>query len=93
MPPQWTGPHGLRLADAWRVLSRMPWRALSARIRPLVAALSRGVDRLWPCWAGELEAMQREANRTRVLPTSREISKWNRRLAGRWIIWARRAMC
>ena len=78
VPPQWTGPHvGLRLADAWRVLSRMPWRS----------PYPRSFGRWWPSYrvewtdllamlgAGELEAMQREANRTRVLPSAKDISQ------------------
>jgi hypothetical protein len=77
VPGQWTAAHvGLRLADAWRVLGRMPWRS----------PFPRAFGRCWPPYriewtdlmamigAGELESMQREANRTRVLPTSREIS-------------------
>ena len=68
VPLQWTGPHvARRLADAWRVLSRMPWRS----------PYPRSFGRWWPSYrvewtdvlamidAGELEAMQREANRVR----------------------------
>ena len=78
VPPQWTGPHvALRLADAWRVLSRMPWRS----------PYPRAFGRWWPPYrvewhdllamlgAGELEAMQREANRVRVLPSAKDISQ------------------
>jgi hypothetical protein len=78
VPAQWNGPHvGLRLADAWRVLSRMPWRS----------PYPRAFGRWWPPYrvewtdllamlgAGELEALQREANRTRVLPSAKEISQ------------------
>jgi len=78
IPPQWTGPHvALRLADAWRVLSKMPWRS----------PFPRAFGRWWPAYrvewfdllsmvgAGELEAMQREANRTRILPSAKEISQ------------------
>src|SRR4249920_3253407 len=78
IPSQWTGPHvALRLADAWRVLSRMPWRS----------PYPRAFGRWWPPYrvewtdllamlgAGELEAMQREANRTRVLPSAKDISQ------------------
>jgi hypothetical protein len=78
VPAQWTGPHvALRLADAWRVLSKMPWRS----------PFPRAFGRAWPSYrvewtdwlamlgGGELEAMQREANRSRVLPTAKEISQ------------------
>ncbi|HEV8466071.1 MAG TPA: hypothetical protein VGQ63_13845 [Pseudolabrys sp.] len=78
IPPQWTGPHvQVRLADAWRILSKMPWRS----------PYPRTFGRWWPSYrvewhdllamlgAGELEAMQREANRTRILPSAKEISQ------------------
>ena len=78
VPLHWTGPHvARRLADAWRVLSRMPWRSPYPRAfgkwwpsyKPEFADLLAIID------AGELEAMQREANRVRVLPTARDISQ------------------
>jgi hypothetical protein len=79
IPTQWTGPHvGVRLADAWRILSKMPWRS----------PYPRTFGRCWPPYrvewtdllamlgaSGELESMQREANRTRILPTAKEISQ------------------
>jgi hypothetical protein len=78
IPPEWTGPHvHVRLADAWRILSKMPWRS----------PYPRAFGRWWPSYrvewhdllamlgAGELEALQREANRTRILPSAREISQ------------------
>ena len=84
VPPQWTGPHvALRLVDAWRVLSRMPWRS----------PYPRSFGRWWPPYrvewhdllamlgAGELEAMQREANRTRVLPSAKDISQMEQAIA------------
>lgn len=78
VPVQWTGPHvGLRLADAWRVLSRMPWRS----------PYPRSYGRWWPSYRVEftdvlamietdgLEDMQREQNRVRVLPSARAITQ------------------
>jgi hypothetical protein len=78
VPPEWNAAHvGLRLADAWRVLGRMPWRS----------PYPREFGRCWPPYriewtdlmamigAGELEAMQRSANRSRVLPSAKEISQ------------------
>jgi hypothetical protein len=78
VPAQWTGPHvALRLADAWRVLGKMPWRSPAPR----------AFGRNWPPYriewhdlmaiigGGELEALQREANRSRVLPTATQISQ------------------
>jgi hypothetical protein len=78
VPSQWNAAHvGLRLADAWRVLGRMPWRS----------PYPREFGRCWPPYriewtdlmamigAGELEAMQRSANRSRVLPSAKEISQ------------------
>jgi hypothetical protein len=78
IPPQWNGPHvQLRLADAWRVLSKMPWRS----------PYPRAFGSSWPGYrfewedllamaeAGTLESMQREANRTRVLPSAKDISR------------------
>jgi hypothetical protein len=78
IPPQWTGPHvQLRLMDAWRVLSKMPWRS----------PYPRAFGRWWPPYrvewtdlmamlgGGELEELQREANRTRVLPSAKDISQ------------------
>jgi hypothetical protein len=81
VPTQWNGPHvGRRLADAWKILGRMSWRS----------PYPRAFGRSWPSYklewfdllalvgGGELEAMQREANRTRILPTSRQISEMER---------------
>jgi hypothetical protein len=78
VPLQWTGPHvARRLADAWRVLSRMPWRS----------PYPRSYGRWWPSYrvewtdvlamieADELENMQREQNRVRVLPSARAITQ------------------
>lgn len=83
VPPEWTGPHvGVRLADAWRVLSKMPIE----RITP------RAYGRCWPQYrhewedllamvGAELEAMQREVNRVRILPTAKEISRMEQAMA------------
>jgi hypothetical protein len=81
IPPHWNGPHvQLRLTDAWRVLSKMPWRS----------PYPRSFGSSWPSYgvewqdllamaeAGTLETMQREANRTRVLPSAKEISQMER---------------
>ena len=78
VPLHWTGPHvATRLADAWRVLSRMPWRS----------PYPRSYGRWWPSYrpefadvlamieADELEAMQREQNRVRVLPSAKQITQ------------------
>jgi hypothetical protein len=78
IPLEWTGPHvALRLTDAWRVLGKMPWRS----------PYPRAFGRWWPSYrvewtdllsmigAGELEAMQRDANRVRLLPSAKEISQ------------------
>lgn len=78
VPAEWNGPHvALRLADAWRILAKVPM----PRFAP------RSFGRMWPEFriewtdllsmigAGELEAMQREMNRVRVLPTANEISR------------------
>jgi hypothetical protein len=78
IPAQWTGPHvGQRLADAWRILSKMPWRS----------PYPRTFGRWWPTYrvewhdllsmlgGGELESLQREQNRTRTLPSAKEISQ------------------
>ena len=78
IPLQWTGPHvALRLTDAWRILSRMPWRS----------PYPRAFGRWWPPYrvewvdlmsmlgGGELEQLQREANRTKVLPSAQDISR------------------
>jgi hypothetical protein len=84
VPTQWNAAHvALRLADAWKTLSKMPWRS----------PFPRQFGRTWPSYrhewtdllcmigGGELEAMQREANRSRVLPTSREISQMEQAIA------------
>ena len=81
IPLEWTGPHvAVRLADAWRVLSKMPWRS----------PYPRAFGRWWPSYriewtdllamlgAGELEQAQREANRTKLLPSAKEISQMER---------------
>lgn len=81
IPLQWTGPHvQLRLIDAWKILSKMPWRS----------PFPRAFGRWWPQYkvefedllcmlgAGELESMQREANRVRLLPSAKEISQMER---------------
>ena len=78
VPAQWTGPHvALRLADAWKILSRTPWKS----------PYPRGYGGVWPAYkiewydlmaivgGGELESMQRQANRTKLLPTHKEISQ------------------
>jgi hypothetical protein len=78
IPSAWNGPHvAARLADAWRTLSKV----VMPRFLP------RGFGRLWPPYtiewddllsmvgAGEYEALQREANRVRVLPSAKEISQ------------------
>jgi hypothetical protein len=77
VPSEWNGPHvGVRLVDAWRTLAKIPM----PRFWP------RGFGRNWPAYriewtdllsmvgAGEFEAMQREINRVRVLPSATEIS-------------------
>jgi hypothetical protein len=78
VPPQWTGPHvGRRLADAWLILARMPWRS----------PYPRAFGQTWPNYklewfdllaivgGGELEAVHREQNRTRILPSARQITE------------------
>jgi hypothetical protein len=78
IPDEWNGPHvGVRLVDAWRTLAKIP----------MPRFLPRGFGRMWPAYriewmdllamlgAGELEAMQREVNRVRILPSAAEISK------------------
>lgn len=78
VPDEWNGPHvGARLTDAWHTLARIP----SPRFYP------RGFGRAWPQYriewtdllsmigAGEYEAVQREINRVRVLPSAKEISQ------------------
>lgn len=78
VPSAWNSPHvGVRLVDAWRTLAKIPM----PRFWP------RGFGRNWPAYriewtdllsmigAGELEAMQREMNRVRVLPSATEISR------------------
>jgi hypothetical protein len=78
VPPQWNGPHvGRRLADAWLILARMPWRS----------PYPRAFGQTWPQYklewfdllaivgGGELESVQREQNRTRILPSARQISE------------------
>jgi hypothetical protein len=78
VPPQWNGPHvQLRLADAWVILAKMPWRS----------PYPRTFGRTWPSYklewfdllaivgGGELEAVHREANRTRILPSAKQISQ------------------
>lgn len=84
VPSEWNGPHvGVRLADAWRTLAKIPM----PRFAP------RSFGRMWPEYriewtdllsmigAGELEAMQREANRVRVLPSAQEISRMEKAIA------------
>ena len=78
VPKVWHGPHVFRrMADAWRVLSKMPWRS----------PFPRAFGQTWPKYrlewfdllslvgGGELEAVQREQNRVRILPSAREISQ------------------
>lgn len=77
-PATWNGPHvGARLIDAWRILNRMPWRSPAPR----------KYGQSWPRYSyewfdllaivggGELESVQREQNRVRILPTAREITE------------------
>jgi len=84
IPPEWNGPHvGVRLTDAWRTLNKLPM----PRFYP------RGFGRWWPSYriewddllsmigAGELEAMQRQANRVRILPSAKEISAMEQAIA------------
>lgn len=84
VPDEWNGPHvGVRLVDAWRTLAKIPM----PRFWP------RSFGRMWPAYriewtdllsmigAGELEAMQREQNRTRVLPSATEISQMEKAIA------------
>ncbi len=84
VPGGWNGPHvGVRLADAWRTLAKIPM----PRFYP------RGFGGGWPSYriewtdllsmvgAGELEAMQREVNKVRVLPSAAEISKMEKAIA------------
>lgn len=84
VPNEWNGPHvGVRLIDAWRTLAKIPM----PRFWP------RGFGRMWPSYriewtdllsmigAGELEAMQREMNRVRVLPSAMEISQMEKSIA------------
>jgi hypothetical protein len=84
VPPQWNGPHvARRLADAWLILARMPWRS----------PFPRAFGQTWPRYklewfdllaivgGGELAAMQREQNRTRILPSARQISEMEQAIA------------
>lgn len=77
VPIQWTGPHvGTRLADAWRTLIDLP----------MMWPGPRGYGSCWPPYrfewddllsmigAGEFEAMARQRNRVRVLPSALDIS-------------------
>jgi hypothetical protein len=81
VPLQWNGPHvARRLIDAWVILARMPWRS----------PYPRTFGQTWPSYrlewhdllalvgGGELEAAQREQNRTRILPSAKEISQMER---------------
>jgi hypothetical protein len=78
VPAEWNGPHvSVRLVDAWRTLNKIP----------MMRASPRTFGRWWPQYrvewddllamigAGELESMQREANRVRILPSAKEISQ------------------
>jgi hypothetical protein len=78
VPATWNGPHVQTcLIEAWRVLNRTTWHP----------PYPRRFGATWPRYklewhdllalvgGGELESMQREQNRTRILPTAREISE------------------
>jgi hypothetical protein len=81
VPPSWNGAHvGMRLTDAWRTLIRMPLGDFGPRT----------FQHCWPAYrvewddlmemigAGELEAFQREQNRTREYPSAKQIAEMDR---------------
>lgn len=87
IPPTWNGPHvATRLADAWRILVKMPWRS----------PYPRAFGQSWPSYrlewhdllaivgGGELDSMQREANRVRILPSAKEISQMEQAIGWPW---------
>lgn len=78
VPPTWNLAHvGTRLTDGWRTLTKMPL----GRFGP------RDYQHCWPGYriewdellamvgAGELEAFQREQNRTRDYPSAKQIAQ------------------
>jgi hypothetical protein len=78
IPATWNGPHVQAcLINAFRTLNRTTWSP----------PFPRSFGQTWPRYklewhdllalvgGGELEAMQREQNRTRILPTAREIAE------------------
>jgi hypothetical protein len=77
IPATWNGPHvETRLADAWRVLNYMPWHSPYPRRfgQPWPRYRLEWHDLLAMVGGGELEAMQREQNRTRFRPSAADIS-------------------
>jgi hypothetical protein len=84
-PAEWNGPHVQKcLADAWKTLGHLPagniWPKGFANCWPryriewfdLLALVGAGVQ--------EVEAFYRQMNRTRTLPTSKEISRMEKAL-------------
>jgi hypothetical protein len=84
VPSEWNGPHvASRLADAWRTLMKIPMLEFGPRSfgKTWPAYRIEWTDLLSMVGAGELEAMQREHNRTRVLPSANEISKMEKAIS------------
>lgn len=78
IPDEWNGPHvALRLSDAWRTLGKIPMPRFAPRAfgRNWPQYRIEWTDLLSMIGAGEIEALQREQNRVRVLPSAKEISR------------------
>jgi hypothetical protein len=89
MPSEWHGPHvQKRLAEAWRILHRLPatdlkpkghqslWPQYRLEWQDLLALVGAGIE--------EVEAFYRQMNRTKVLPTAKEISLMEQAIGWPW---------
>jgi hypothetical protein len=78
VPTTWCGEHvQTKLADAWRVLHKMPWRSPFPRAYGASWPQYRldWIDVMTAIGAGEFEAMQTRQNHVRILPSAKQISE------------------
>lgn len=76
LPPRWTGEHvGLRIAEGFVTFRAMPLGAKGGAASAWPSYMYEWEDLLAQQAQGELEATQRQQNRTRVSPSVREITR------------------